>query len=575
MQDNLAYQEEMMPAGGIADFIMTDEEISALERQEAKEAYGSSGIAKFEDIAQRMASYGRYGDDQVAHVETGELVIPKALIEQDSKLKDSIFDHLRELGVEDPERYVVGSSQNSINPETGMPEFFFKSIKKVFSSVAKSVKKVFKGIGKVLKKAAPIILGAVLTPYIGPIYAGMLSGGIGGYLNGGDLKTALKGAALGGVTGAVGAGLSGGFGRAAGTSFLDGALQGINSASSLSNLSGFSQLGTDIGNLATGNFSAIDTGKFVPDFLKDKPVADPATAVGVSPEQGILPESLAAEPIPTNQGEFFPSAQSGSTVPSSAAANQVSNTLMPKPPAAPNPVSNTLTPQQSVAELAKFKPPSLTDSFKNLVTGDGGGRLQALENIFAPNTGAPTAADYLLANPSLTDKKAQLLANAGKAGVLRTYGPAAVAATGAAAAGGFFDTPDAPTPEQTAAEYKRYLKEMGYPEDYSTYFFNPDGTRTDEGKRYLTNLGPGFYGQNTAFMKEGGDVFPRRTGGIGPDEGVPNQDSVRAMLMPGEFVMTTDAVRGADPTGQGNLNKGINRMYDMMRNLEMRGRAVA
>ena len=558
MQDNLAYQEEMMPAGGIADFIMTDEEISALERQEAKEAYGSSGIAKFEDVAQRMASYGRYGDDQVAHVETGELVIPKALIEQDSKLKDSIFDHLRELGVEDPERYVVGSSQNSINPETGMPEFFFKSVKKVFSSVAKSVKKVFKGIGKVLKKAAPIILGAVLTPYIGPIYAGMLSGGIGGYLNGGDLKSALKGAALGGVTGAVGAGLSGGFGRAAGTSFLDGAMQGINSASNLSNLSGFSQLGTDIGNLATGNFSAIDTGKFVPDFLKDKPVADPAYQ---------FPDPQIDNP------EIFAPGSTGST-----------NNLVQQPSSVAQPVNVTSSQtgsvtssatQPSLAELRQFKPPSLTDSFKNLVTGDGGGRLQALENIFAPNTGAPTAADYFSADPSLGTKGAALLANEGKAGILRTYGPAAVAATGAAAAGGFFDTPDAPTPEQTAAEYKRYLKEMGYPEDYSTYFFNPDGTRTDEGKRYLTNLGPGFYGQNTAFMKEGGDVFPRRTGGIGPNEGVPNQDSVRAMLMPGEFVMTTDAVRGADPTGQGNLNKGINRMYDMMRNLEMRGRAIA
>jgi hypothetical protein len=76
-------------------------------------------------------------------------------------------------------------------------------------------------------------------------------------------------------------------------------------------------------------------------------------------------------------------------------------------------------------------------------------------------------------------------------------------------------------------------------------------------------------------FEDGGDVFPRRTGGIGPNEGTANEDSVRAMLMPGEFVMTTDAVRGADPTGQGNLNNGISTMYDMMSNLEMRGRAAA
>ena len=52
-----------------------------------------------------------------------------------------------------------------------------------------------------------------------------------------------------------------------------------------------------------------------------------------------------------------------------------------------------------------------------------------------------------------------------------------------------------------------------------------------------------------------------------PNEGIPDEDSVRAMLMPGEFVMTTDAVRGA---GNGNLNRGISNMYDMMRNLENR-----
>jgi len=57
-----------------------------------------------------------------------------------------------------------------------------------------------------------------------------------------------------------------------------------------------------------------------------------------------------------------------------------------------------------------------------------------------------------------------------------------------------------------------------------------------------------------------------------PDEGIPNQDSVRAMLMPGEFVMTTDAVKGL---GNGNMNQGINNMYSVMRGLENRGRTTA
>ena len=105
-----------------------------------------------------MANFGRYGDDTVAHVETGELIVPRALIENNPKLKESIFSHLRELGVEDPERYVVGTSKNSLNPDTGLPEFFlkklFKGAKKAVSSVAKGVGRALKGVGKALKRVA-------------------------------------------------------------------------------------------------------------------------------------------------------------------------------------------------------------------------------------------------------------------------------------------------------------------------------------------------------------------------------------------------------------------------------------
>ena len=84
----------------------------------------------------------------------------------------------------------------------------------------------------------------------------------------------------------------------------------------------------------------------------------------------------------------------------------------------------------------------------------------------------------------------------------------------------------------------------------------------------LASLGPNLF----SGYAEGGEIFPRRTGGIMPDEGVPNEDSVRAMLMPGEFVMTTDAVKGL---GNGDNDQGIRKMYDMMRGLEARGRAMA
>lgn len=80
--------------------------------------------------------------------------------------------------------------------------------------------------------------------------------------------------------------------------------------------------------------------------------------------------------------------------------------------------------------------------------------------------------------------------------------------------------------------------------------------------------GPGgkLGGINYAQMADGGEAhFPRRNGGIDPSEGSGTKDDVPAMLMAGEFVMTRDAVKGA---GNGDLRQGIQRMYDMMDNLE-------
>ena len=79
--------------------------------------------------------------------------------------------------------------------------------------------------------------------------------------------------------------------------------------------------------------------------------------------------------------------------------------------------------------------------------------------------------------------------------------------------------------------------------------------------------------QGPMMAADGGDVeYPRRFGGIMPEEGVPDEDSVPALLMPGEFVMTTGAVKGM---GDGDLTTGISRMYDVMSRLEKRGRQVA
>ena len=57
----------------------------------------------------------------------------------------------------------------------------------------------------------------------------------------------------------------------------------------------------------------------------------------------------------------------------------------------------------------------------------------------------------------------------------------------------------------------------------------------------------------------------RNTGGFIPMGGPERADDVPAMLSRNEFVMTADAVRGM---GDGDVNAGAQRMYDLMNNLE-------
>ena len=69
--------------------------------------------------------------------------------------------------------------------------------------------------------------------------------------------------------------------------------------------------------------------------------------------------------------------------------------------------------------------------------------------------------------------------------------------------------------------------------------------------------------ENTAGIKE---LDLRKTGGFIPPVGIKEKaDDIPAMLSNNEFVFTADAVRAA---GGGSVNKGAQRMYDLMKNLE-------
>jgi hypothetical protein len=73
--------------------------------------------------------------------------------------------------------------------------------------------------------------------------------------------------------------------------------------------------------------------------------------------------------------------------------------------------------------------------------------------------------------------------------------------------------------------------------------------------------------QNPKGIKE---LDLRNTGGFIPPVGIKEkEDDIPAMLSNNEFVFTADAVRGM---GDGDVNKGAERMYSMMKTLETGGR---
>ena len=144
------------------------------------------GLATLENASKMLADFGRNGDTYVVHAKEGETVIPMEVLDNNPKLKDMLFQQMRDLDL-DPYRYIVGNELNSINPDTGQPEFF--------------IKKLFKGLKSVVKKVAPVVL-PIAAPFLLPTMPLFLSTGIGtlagGLVGGQKPQDALRNAIISG-----------------------------------------------------------------------------------------------------------------------------------------------------------------------------------------------------------------------------------------------------------------------------------------------------------------------------------------------------------------------------------------
>lgn len=545
------------------------------------------------DVASYLASQGRRGDSMLAHITPEEAQLLKSR-----------------------------GGAGTINPNTGMPEFFLKKI-------AKAIKGVVKSVVNVVKKVAKSPVGRILTTVglamvLGPTALGMslgsagtaaLASGATTLLGGGNLKDALISGAMGYIggggtiggynpvssigqylpgaagsalntglaTGVIGAGV----GKLGGMSTKDALRMGLMSGASAAAMAGMKNntnlldegrvTAEDIArsNAATGT-PAQATGQFAgPGDIGT--AQDLLGGRGPTPG-GPLQLKLHGRPIEIleNGRYVFTDGGPSTPVPSGGGAGGGAGAG-----GAGDFTGATGTGLRTVA----------TDAANVLGSGGGGeqgffGRMAQgakdfySENISPSRPGLPKDVSFL-----------------------RQYGP--LAATGlavAGAAGGFKSKPADQNPafnrDYTGNEYirdnpDRFRGGLGG----GTMPPQPPGPVVVPTPRYgsipiggpglvtpggITNSPAGvaqpynvaglygvplLYGQPQGLAKGGQPQpteFPRKTGPInGPGTGT--SDSIPAMLSDGEFVFTARAVRNA---GGGSRRKGAARMYKLMKKLE-------
>lgn len=528
------------------------------------QGFAEGGLASLRPIAQELQNYGRNGDTMLAHITPSEARM------------------LQRLG-----------GSGTINPVTGLREYFIggvvKSIGNAFKSVGKAVggavKSVVKGVTNFVKSPVGKIATAVaLGFFLGPAAASMIGvtssvgvaavggviGGFGSSVLGGDnLKTSIRNGAIGGVVAGAGAGVLGGS-----EAFAAGSYGGPTTVSGQ-----WDSLKSGVTNTFGGTPSGAEAMPVeVPGNIDPTPLSGTPTTPSVSPVA-----APAAPSAPTVDGLNVP-VPSAPPVPSSPTTGSLNVPV----PSAPSAVASTSTSAGAQTTQPGFfdllGQGEYSDAFSSLIPGSGPSvdpTQVALEAVQKLPAGTPEAVQASVYESALKEATP---------GILSKYGPYAAAGLGVMSLTGGFDEQDT-TPE--TSEYDR-LKAEVRPEDYEinlggveTTYNTPMGTDSQTYTPYQdfyasmaqnpyapqnpqaqTFQPQQPYAPNTMLMAQGGSAnvedFPRKTGPInGP--GTEKSDSIPAMLSDGEFVLTAKAVRGA---GNGSRRAGAKRMYQMMKEFE-------
>jgi hypothetical protein len=456
-----------------------------------------------------IASLGRNGDTMLAHITPDEAAM------------------LRRRG-----------GSGSINPATGLPEFF-------------SLKGVFKKLGSAVKKFASSTVGKIVI-----------------------------GAALFYFSAGTATGLLGGFGSAAvaaGQGFIAGA--GTNLLAG-GNLKDSLKAGAK-GALTAGALNGITQGASA---FKAIPKAVPAEVRDVV--AGVKPGETAAFPVeaPTKLPSTPLASQVSTGVQTPVAAPPSTFTSPYKTLSSPGGISLTgpnfgvaTAPSAVTTAGAAGSSTPPTGFFGNVKAAinpnDDVGIMKGLNRAFNPNeikAAGITRAEKAYID-TLRTKGSEVLAqkayDAAMPGMIQQYAPLVAGGLGIMGLAGGFEE-EKVTPPEGFEDFMSGSAGQRLLDKDPSYRINYGGVNTTS---TTPQYAPYGYIPPRAAAK-GGSMnkdFPRKNGPInGPGTGT--SDDVPAMLSDGEFVFTAKAVRAM---GNGSRRAGAKRMYAMMKNLEGRSNA--
>ena len=618
MAEAMTLEQERLeiPDGGVASFVSADDEYyDSPEDRLVPEG----GVTDLMQAADQLAKLGRNEDSFIVHASLGEHVIPMQVFEDNPSLKEAVFAEMREKGLE-PERYVVGNELNSINPETGLPEFGFgfikkvrKKLKKAVKGVGKAAKRLGKKVVKVVKKAAPIILPIALgmIPGVGPILAASLGSGIGTLVQGGNIKDALKMALISGATAGLTKGIQGGFAaKANNQTFMSGFKSGVKGA--IGGPEQFTRLKEAATKLGQGQnpFSVealrgtiektgVEATRPPVQFIEGAAPTSAPTTVSEAVQQGInvgpdiqaAAQQAAVPPtVPPTGSDLTQLQIQGGTSPT---IQQTAETSFGDRIVRPGEAGYIYGPNENPSTFAQIDSKDVipvVDSSGG-AGGAGGaspsvdqrGYFKSMTDVFKPKQTfservASAKQAYFPASDTrpLTERLAESLAELQKDPNFQSLSAEAQKAVVEKAAAQPAYTPNLMrtvlpsllTAGAVAAPLGFYDAPEEEPMEPAFAGVTSDQLIAGDPGRYVPGVpvDPPAYAtlQDIRVANQGGEMFPRKTGYIsGP--GTETSDSVPAMLSDGEFVFTAKAVRGA---GNGSRRDGVRNMYQMMKNFE-------